>query len=104
MRPGKGGSIKRVAQALDARAHTIYPSPAPTKPESLSIPQFMALLDAFAQGWSYVGIYDRSWYGRVLVELSEGFASPAQWSRAYEEINDERDMVEWGAIFVEVLG
>ena len=49
----------------------------------------------------HVGIYDRSWYGRVLVERVEGFASPAQWSRAYEEINEfERDMVEWGAILL----
>ena len=49
----------------------------------------------------HVGIYDRSWYGRVLVERVEGFATHEQWSRAYDEINQfERDMVDWGAILL----
>ena len=96
---GKGGSIKRVAQALDARAYTIYPSPAPTKPELLH-PHLWRYWTRLPKA-GHVGIYDRSWYGRVLVERVEGFASPAQWSRAYEEINEfERDMVEWGAILL----
>jgi polyphosphate kinase 2 (PPK2 family) len=48
-----------------------------------------------------VTIYDRSWYGRVLVERVEGFATPAQWGRAYKEINDfERDLVEDGIVLV----
>ena len=48
-----------------------------------------------------MGIYDRSWYGRVLVERVEGFASPQEWQRAYDEINAfERDLVDWGAILV----
>ena len=96
---GKGGSIKRVAQALDARAYTIFPSPAPTKPELLH-PHLWRYWTRLPKA-GHVGIYDRSWYGRVLVERIEGFASPAQWSRAYEEINEfERDMVEWGAILL----
>ena len=96
---GKGGSIKRVAQALDARAYTIFPSPAPTKPELLH-PHLWRYWTRLPKA-GHVGIYDRSWYGRVLVERVEGFASPAQWSRAYEEINEfERDMVEWGAILL----
>lgn len=96
---GKGGSIKRVAQALDARSYTIYPSPAPTKPELLH-PHLWRYWTRLPKA-GHVGIYDRSWYGRVLVERVEGFASPAQWSRAYEEINEfERDMVEWGAILL----
>jgi len=49
----------------------------------------------------HVGIYDRSWYGRVLVERVEGFASPEQWSRAYDEINEfEHELVQWGAILL----
>lgn len=96
---GKGGSIKRVAQALDARSYTIFPSPAPTKPE-LMRPHLWRYWTRLPKA-GHVGIYDRSWYGRVLVERVEGFASTAQWSRAYEEINEfERDMTEWGAILL----
>ena len=96
---GKGGSIKRVAQALDARSYTIFPSPAPTKPELLH-PHLWRYWTRLPKA-GHVGIYDRSWYGRVLVERVEGFASTEQWSRAYEEINEfERDMVEWGAILL----
>ena len=96
---GKGGSIKRVAQALDARSYTIFPSPAPTKPELLH-PHLWRYWTRLPKA-GHVGIYDRSWYGRVLVERVEGFASTEQWSRAYEEINEfERDMVDWGAILL----
>ena len=96
---GKGGNIKRVAQALDARAYTIYPSPAPTKPELLH-PHLWRYWTRLPKA-GHVGLYDRSWYGRVLVERVEGFATPAQWSRAYDEINEfERDLVEWGAILI----
>ena len=60
----------------------------------------MALLDASAEGGPR-GIYDRSWYGRVLVERVEGFASVSEWTRAYDEINEfERDLVRWGAILL----
>ncbi len=96
---GKGGSIKRVAQALDARSYTIFPSPAPTKPELLH-PHLWRYWTRLPKA-GHVGIYDRSWYGRVLVERVEGFASTDRWSRAYEEINEfERDMVDWGAILL----
>lgn len=96
---GKGGSIKRVAQALDARSYTIFPSPTPTKPELLH-PHLWRYWTRLPKA-GHVGIYDRSWYGRVLVERVEGFASTDQWSRAYEEINEfERDMVDWGAILI----
>ena len=96
---GKGGNIKRVAQALDARAYTIFPSPAPTKPELLH-PHLWRYWTRLPKA-GHVGIYDRSWYGRVLVERVEGFASETEWSRAYDEINEfERDMVNWGAILL----
>ena len=96
---GKGGSIKRVAQALDARSYTIFPSPAPTKPE-LMHPHLWRYWCRLPKA-GHVGIYDRSWYGRVLVERVEGFASPSTWARAYDEINEfERDLVDWGAILL----
>ena len=96
---GKGGAIKRVAQALDARAYTIFPSPAPTRPELLH-PHLWRYWTRLPKA-GHVGIYDRSWYGRVLVERVEGFASPAEWSRAYDEINEfERQLEAWGAILL----
>ena len=96
---GKGGNIKRVAQALDARAYTIFPSPAPTRPE-LMHPHLWRYWTRLPKA-GHVGIYDRSWYGRVLVERVEGFATTEQWARAYDEINAfERDLVEWGAILL----
>lgn len=96
---GKGGNIKRVAQALDARAYTIFPSPAPT-PVELAHPHLWRYWTRLPKA-GHVALYDRSWYGRVLVERVEGFATPEQWARAYDEINEfERDMVEWGAILL----
>ena len=96
---GKGGAIKRIAQALDARAYTIFPSPAPTKPE-LMHPHLWRYWTRLPKA-GHVGIYDRSWYGRVLVERVEGFASDEEWSRAYDEINEfEQDMVRWGAVLL----
>ena len=96
---GKGGSIKRVAQALDARSYTIFTSPAPTKAD-LAHPFLWRYWTRLPKA-GHVGIYDRSWYGRVLVERVEGFASPLQWARAYDEINEfERSMVNWGAILL----
>lgn len=96
---GKGGNIKRVAQALDARAYTVFPSPAPTKPELLH-PHLWRYWTRLPKA-GHVGIYDRSWYGRVLVERVEGFATPNEWGRAYDEINEfERELVRWGAILL----
>lgn len=96
---GKGGSIKRVAQALDARSYTIFPSPAPSRIE-LAHPHLWRYWTRLPKA-GHVGIYDRSWYGRVLVERVEGFASVSQWSRAYDEINEfERDLTNWGAILI----
>ena len=96
---GKGGNIKRIAQAIDARAYTVFPSPAPTKPE-LMHPHLWRYWTKLPKA-GHVGIYDRSWYGRVLVERVEGFASDEQWSRAYDEINSfEHQLVQWGAILL----
>lgn len=96
---GKGGNIKRVAQAIDARAYTVFPSPAPTKPELLH--PFLWRYWTRLPKAGHVGIYDRSWYGRVLVERVEGFASPEEWARAYDEINGfELQLVQWGAVLL----
>ncbi|MGI6217835.1 MAG: hypothetical protein ACOYIK_09520 [Coriobacteriales bacterium] len=96
---GKGGNIKRVAQGLDARAYTVFPSPAPTKPELMH--PFLWRYWTRLPKAGHVGIYDRSWYGRVLVERVEGFASPDEWGRAYDEINGfEYDLQQWGAILL----
>ena len=96
---GKGGNIKRVAQAIDARAYTVFPSPAPSKTELLHPHLWRYWIRLPKSG--HVGIYDRSWYGRVLVERVEGFASPDQWGRAYDEINAfEHELTQWGAILL----
>ena len=96
---GKGGNIKRVCQAIDARAYTIFPSPAPTKPELMHPHLWRYWIRLPKAG--HVGIYDRSWYGRVLVERIEGFSSTDQWARAYDEINSfEYELVQWGAILL----
>ena len=96
---GKGGAIKRVAQALDARAYTVFPSPAPT-PTELAHPHLWRYWTRLPKA-GHVGIYDRSWYGRVLVERIEGFAAPDEWRRAYDEINEfEYELVQWGAILL----
>lgn len=96
---GKGGNIKRVAQALDARAYTIYPSPAPTKPE-LAHPHLWRYWTRLPKA-GHVGMYDRSWYGRVLVERVEELTPPERWAQGYDEINEfEHDLVDWGAILL----
>ena len=96
---GKGGNIKRIAQAIDARAYAIFPSPAPSKTE-LAHPHLWRYWTRLPEAGK-VGIYDRSWYGRVLVERVEGFATPQQWARAYDEINAfEKELVQWGAILL----
>ncbi len=96
---GKGGNIKRVAQALDARAYTIYPSPAPTKPE-LAHPHLWRYWTRLPKA-GHVGMYDRTWYGRVLVERVEDITPPERWAQGYDEINEfEHDLVDWGAILL----
>ncbi len=96
---GKGGNIKRVAQALDARAYTIVPSPAPTKPE-LAHPHLWRYWTRLPKA-GHVTMFDRSWYGRVLVERVEDITPPNAWARGYDEINEfEHDLVDWGAILL----
>jgi polyphosphate:AMP phosphotransferase len=83
---GKGGVIRRIAASVDARLYRVIPIGAPTDEE-----QMHHYLWRFWRHLPPAGnftIYDRSWYGRVLVERVEGLASSAEWGRAYAEIND----------------
>ena len=94
---GKGGAIRRVAHALDARNYRIIPIAAPTDEEHAHhyLWRFWRHLPRLGR----TTIYDRSWYGRVLVERIESFASEPEWRRAYHEINDfEEALVEFGIV------
>jgi AMP-polyphosphate phosphotransferase len=83
---GKGGSIRRITGALDARQYRIIPIAAPTDEERAH--PYLWRFWRHIQRPGRVTIFDRSWYGRVLVERVEGFCSEASWMRAYGEIND----------------
>jgi polyphosphate:AMP phosphotransferase len=96
---GKGGAIRRITGALDARQYHTIPVAAPTDEE-----RAQPYLWRF---WRYIprrgrfAIYDRSWYGRVLVERVEGYCTEADWMRAYTEINDfEQQLVRHGIVVV----
>jgi len=94
---GKGSTIRRITGALDARYYGITPVAAPTEEERAQpyLWRFWRHLPRLGR----VTIFDRSWYGRVLVERVEKFAHEADWMRAYHEINQfEEEMVEHGAI------
>jgi polyphosphate:AMP phosphotransferase len=96
---GKGGAIRRISAALDARQFQIVPVAAPTEEERAQphLWRFWRKLPRLG----HMTIFDRTWYGRVLVERVEGFCSESDWTRAYGEINDfEHELVEAGAIVV----
>jgi polyphosphate:AMP phosphotransferase len=89
---GKGGSIRRVTQALDARAYRIIPIAAPSEEERAQ--PYLWRFWRHLPRRSRFAVFDRSWYGRVLVERVEGYCSHTDWMRAYGEINDfEEQMV-----------
>jgi AMP-polyphosphate phosphotransferase len=96
---GKGGAIRRVIGALDPRQYRIVPVAAPTEEERAQPYLWRFWRHIPARGTFTV--FDRSWYGRVLVERVEGFCSPGDWLRAYGEINDfEEQLSEAGVILV----
>jgi polyphosphate kinase 2 (PPK2 family) len=94
---GKGGAISRITRALDARQYQVVPVSAPTA-EERSYPYLWRFWrDVPERG--HIAIFDRSWYGRVLVERVRGFAAVADWRRAYDEICEfERQLTEHGLI------
>jgi polyphosphate:AMP phosphotransferase len=96
---GKGGAIRRIAAALDARQYQVTPVAAPTEEERAQPHLWRFWRNVPRQG--KIGIFDRTWYGRVLVERVEGFCTEADWLRAYGEINDfEHELIESGVIVV----
>jgi len=83
---GKGGAIQRMTARLDPRAFHVWPIKAPTEEEKAR--HFLWRFWEKLPGAGSIAIFDRSWYGRVLVERVEGFASEAEWRRGYDEINE----------------
>jgi len=96
---GKGGAIRRITQAMDARLYRVISSAAPTDEERAH--HYLWRFWRHIARAGRVTIYDRSWYGRVLVERVEGFAQEKEWQRAYLEINDfEEQLVKHGSIIL----
>jgi len=92
---GKGGAIRRAVAGLDARRYYIVPIAAPTDEEKAR--PYLWRFWRWLPRRGKVAVFDRSWYGRVLVERVEGFAPPADWMRAYSEINEfEEQLVDHG--------
>ena len=98
---GKGGAIKRLVAQIDPRHVRVCQFAAPTPDEKRH--HFLWRFWAELPGWGGMAVFDRTWYGRVLVERVEGFATREQWLRAYEEINDfERSLADEGMILVKI--
>ena len=99
---GKGGAIRRISAAIDARYTRTISTSAPSPEEKAQHHLWRFWRDLPRPG--HVTIYDRSWYGRVLVERVEGFASDHEWRRAYAEINRfEEQLVEHGLVLLKVF-
>jgi len=96
---GKGGAIKRLVSPLDPRHVRVVQFAAPTHDEKRH--HFLWRFWPSLPGWGGMAVFDRSWYGRVLVERVEGFATREQWLRAYDEINAfERSLADEGTILI----
>ena len=94
---GKGGTIRRLTSAMDARLYRVVPIAAPTDEERAH--QYLWRFWRHIPRAGRVTIFDRSWYGRVLVERVEGFAREDEWKRSFQEINEFEDqLVEHGTM------
>ncbi len=94
---GKGGNIRRVAYPLDPRGCDVWPIASP-EPHELNR-QYLWRFWTRLPRTGHICIFDRTWYGRVMVERLEGFCAEDDWKRAYNEINEfERQLTEWGAV------
>ena len=94
---GKGGNIKRLASALDPRGCEVLPIASPT-PDELHR-QYLWRFWTRLPKTGHIAIFDRSWYGRVMVERLEGFCTEDDWKRAYDEINEfERELTDAGTV------
>jgi polyphosphate kinase 2 (PPK2 family) len=98
---GKGGAIKRLTEKMDPRHVRVVQFAAPTPDEKRH--HFLWRFWPKLPGWGGMAVFDRSWYGRVLVERVEGLAEPEVWQRAYGEINDfEKTLADEGTILVKI--
>jgi polyphosphate kinase 2 (PPK2 family) len=100
---GKGGALRRLTEKLDPRSYRVFAVAAPTEEELAHhyLWRFWRRLKPPRE--KQIMVFDRSWYGRVLVERVEGLATDAEWRRAYREINDfERQLVDAEAIVVKL--
>jgi polyphosphate:AMP phosphotransferase len=96
---GKGGSIRRLVRPLDPRGYEVIPTAAPTGEERTH--HYLWRFWRAVPKAGHLAIFDRSWYGRVMVERLEGFATIDEWQRAFREINEfEAQLVEAGAILI----
>lgn len=94
---GKGGAIKRLTEKMDPRGYVVHPTASPNDIEKAHHYLWRFWTDMPKAG--HVTIFDRTWYGRVMVERIEGFCSKQEWQRAYKEINSmEKDLTDAGAI------
>lgn len=96
---GKGGNIKRITEALDPRGFEVHPiaSPEPHEKARHYLWRFWTRLPKDG----HIAVFDRTWYGRVMVERLEGFCSENDWKRAYHEINEfEKELCDWGAVLI----
>jgi len=99
---GKGGAIRRMVAQWDPRYFAVHPIGAPTKEELDR--HFLWRFWKRLPGSREIGIFDRSWYGRVLVERVEGFATDAEWKRGYDEINEfESQQIESGTNLIKLF-
>ena len=96
---GKGSTIRRITQALDARHYRVVPVAAPNENERAQ--PYLWRFWRYIPHHGHISLFDRSWYGRVLVERVEGFCTQADWMRAYGELNEfEEQLIEAGAVVV----
>ena len=94
---GKGGNIRRIATPLDPRGFDVMPIASP-EPHELSR-QYLWRFWTRLPRTGHICIFDRTWYGRVMVERIEGYCTEDDWKRAYNEINEfERQLTDWGAV------
>ena len=99
---GKGGAIQRLTAKCDPRTYKVWPIATPSEEEKAH--HYLWRFWRLMPGAGEVAIFDRSWYGRVLVERVEGFASEAEWRRAYDEINELEAQLSYdGATIVKLF-
>ena len=96
---GKGGAIKRLTAKMDARGYAVNPTASPNDIEKAH--HYLWRFWRAMPKAGHIAIFDRTWYGRVMVERIEGFCTKEEWKRAYKEMNDmEKDLCDAGAIVI----